>query len=266
MLVERIHFVYFSPTGGTRRVARAFLAGLRGTPGVTLEETDLTMPEARRVRRFGKGDLVFFFSPVFFGRVVETMTERKLFEADGAVVCPVAVYGNRHYDDAVREAADMLRAQGFTVAAAAAFVSEHSQNRQLGAGRPDAEDRADAKRFAQAVLAKVQGASSLDKLEITIPGEGDYKPYGVVMAAPVLAHPERCQQCGACAEKCPVGIIDPMNFSVTDPDDCIGCRACTAACPDGARDLPEPARSKIAAFMENLLATQGAPKPNTTFL
>ena len=47
MLVRRIHILYFSPTGGTRRVARAFLAGLRGKHACELEEFDLTMPEAR---------------------------------------------------------------------------------------------------------------------------------------------------------------------------------------------------------------------------
>lgn len=266
MLVERIHFVYFSPTGGTRRVARAFLAGLRGAQGVTLHETDITAPEARRLRKYGSGDLVFVFTPVFFGRVVETIASKKLFCADGAVAVPVSVFGNRHYDDAMREAADMLQAQGFTVAAAAAFVAEHSQNRALGCGRPNDADRADAKRFAEAVLEKVRSAAALDELVVKVPGEGDYKPYGVVAAAPVLAHPERCQRCGDCAEKCPVGIIDPLSFAVTEPEACIGCRACTAACPDGARDLPEPARTKIAQFMASLLATQGAPKPNTTII
>lgn len=110
MLVRRIHILYFSPTGGTRRVARAFLAGLRGKHACELEEFDLTMPEARRPRTYGPGDLVFLFTPVFFGRVVETMQDVKLLSGTGAVGVPVVVYGNRHYDDAMRELADIMRA------------------------------------------------------------------------------------------------------------------------------------------------------------
>lgn len=266
MLVRRIHILYFSPTGGTRRVARAFLAGLRGKHACELEEFDLTMPEARRPRTYGPGDLVFLFTPVFFGRVVETMQDVKLLSGTGAVGVPVVVYGNRHYDDAMRELADIMRAQGFTVAGAGAFIAEHSQNRELGRGRPDTNDRAEAGRFAEAVLRKVLAAEEASTLPVTVPGESDYKPYGAVKAVPVVAHPERCQQCGDCAEKCPVGIIDPLSFAVTDPASCIGCRACTAACPDGARDLPEPGRTMIAEFMAKLLATQGAPKPNLILL
>lgn len=266
MLVRRIHLLYFSPTGGTRRVARAFLAGLRGAHACELEEIDLTMPESRRHREYGPGDLVFCFVPVFYGRVVETMQNEKLLSGTGAVGVPVVIYGNRNYDDALREMGDIMTKQGFTVAAAGAFVAQHSQSAEMGTGRPDMNDREDAKRFALAALQKVLAAEDAAALKITIPGEGDYKPYGVVMAAPAVTHPERCQQCGDCAEKCPVGIIDPLTFCVTDKDECIGCRACTAACPDGARDLPEPARTKIAEFMANLVRTQGTPKPNTTIL
>ena len=45
---------------------------------------------------------------------------------------------------------------------------------------------------------------------------------------------ELCDQCGACAEACPVEAIgDENGVYLIDPDECIACGECVQACPHG---------------------------------
>ncbi len=47
-----------------------------------------------------------------------------------------------------------------------------------------------------------------------------------------------CNQCGECAEVCPVEAIAEENGVYRiDPDECIGCGACVEACPNNAMFL-----------------------------
>lgn len=270
MTPERISIVYFSPTGGTRRVARMLLSALRSAR-IPLEEINLTPFEARRKHRtFGAGDLVFICVPSYYGRVALPMQNLDALSGEGALAVPVAVYGNREYDDTLRELSGILSGRGFVTTAAAAFIAQHSQCPELGEGRPDANDRARIEAFARDVLAKLAsvGGDDLDGLAIKLPGDENapLRPYLPTPAAPVLAHPERCRHCGECAAHCPQDIIDPLSFAVTEPEECILCRACMASCPEGARDLPEPVRSAVAQRMAAIREANLARKEPSVFL
>ena len=274
MKLERLFFAYFSPTGGTRRVMRRMLAAARGT-GLFLEELDLTLPESHaRAHAFGEGDAVFFASPCYYGRVPTLVAEdfgRHFLSSrpeSRAVGIPVTVFGNRAYEDGLREAGDLMRAAGFAVAAGAAFVARHSVYPKLAAGRPSDQDELVMKRFVNAVIEKILSAETteaLTSLQKPFPGEGPYRPGGSVPAVP-MPDPQECCRCGSCAEKCPAGIIDPQTFIVTSPEECLACRACITACPDQARDFPEPVRSRLEAMLEKIAAANAAPKAPELFL
>lgn len=59
-----------------------------------------------------------------------------------------AVYGNRHYDDALLQMKDILTERGFCVIAAGAFIAEHSVFPSVATRRPDEGDKAAMKKFA----------------------------------------------------------------------------------------------------------------------
>lgn len=252
MELKRIFILYFSPTGGTRRVARILLDAARKS-GAFLEEADLTPPEAREeALEFEAGDLVFWAAPSYGGRLPKPFHDYRGFAGRSAWGVPVAVYGNRHFDDQLAEMQDVMEACGFTVPAGAAFIARHNQHPLLGAGRPDAEDRKAVESFVGLVIEKIRAADAHSDLRVTLPGHRPYKPYGKVAAAPEVVHPEKCHHCGECAESCPMGIIDPITMKVTDAGQCIGCRGCIEACHYGARHFPDAVAAAIAAKLETI--------------
>ena len=87
--------------------------------------------------------------PVYGGFIPHICAERvSTLEGNHTPAVIAAVYGNRHYDDALVQMRDLLEKQGFIVIAAGAFLAEHSIFTTVAAGRPDEDDRAAMKEFA----------------------------------------------------------------------------------------------------------------------
>ena len=228
MNIEKWIVAHFSPTGGTKRIADAIIAGF----GTTVVEVDLTKADA--VPELGEDDGLMAVLPVYAGRVPQISLERlSALKGNRQKAVAVVVYGNREYDDAMLETKNALEANGFKVIAAATFIAEHSIVRSIAAGRPDAEDEALCRQFAADVMAKTDDAHS-----IAVPGNDPY-----VELKPSAFHPaadDNCVKCGACAEQCPVGAIPMDNPSQTNNDVCINCMRCVQVCPVNSRALPAP--------------------------
>ena len=173
-------------------------------------------------------------------------------------------YGNRAYEDALSELVGLTRRAGFRVIAAGAFVTEHSLNGRIAAGRPDEADTALMEAFGRQVAAKLRDRAACE-VPIRVPGHEPYKAYAPIPLVPEL-DPERCERCGRCALVCPVQTIDPGNYRVTDPSRCITCFACVRYCRAGARSLAEPARSAFERKMEALREACQARREPETFL
>ena len=165
MEIKRVHIAYFSPTGTTKRTLRAVAEGFGCSE---LSETDWGDPKSRAaILKTGPDELVIAGMPVYYGRIPSLFHEGLPLRGEGTPFVPVAVYGNRHYDDAVLELKTLGEAAGCVTLGAAAFVAQHCLNPDMGRGRPDASDLAVMKRFGSALRATADGlAGSMPPLSV----------------------------------------------------------------------------------------------------
>ena len=242
MDLKRICVLYFSPTGGTEKIARLVADGLSAKLGLETAFFDFTRPENRQSEyRFGPSELLVMASPVYAGRLPnKLMPEYKAkIQGDNSLALPICVFGNRSPDEAVRELVLLLEGNGFQTAAAAAFAGRHAFSDKVGAGRPDEADRAEISAFAAKVAEKLSGESlpllDLDRSEIGpyyTPLKTDGTPAKFLKARP-LTRKEACLHCGVCARSCPVGSIDGETMEAAGL--CIKCQACVRRCPVDAK-------------------------------
>ena len=126
---------YFSPTGGTRKVADAVAEGWGG------EFTGIDLMKPTSQRHFRSGDLCLFAVPSYGGRVPSAAVDRiRELSGSGARAILIAVFGNRAIDDTLLELSDELQRSGFVCCAGMEAVAQHSLLPRFGAGRPDAAD------------------------------------------------------------------------------------------------------------------------------
>lgn len=237
--MRKVTGVYFSPTGNTKKSVEAMVKALDGETMVDLTtEQDLA-------RQFEADEWVIFGVPVYGGRIPTAAKGRFAnFRGDGTPCIVVATYGNRDFDDALLELADMAREQGFTVRGAAALVGRHTYG-DIQTTRPDADDLVADQAFARTAAAKAADAPAVE-----IPGKRPYKEGGSGGKFRPLTS-EACTDCGACARACPTKAIAADNRTISDA--CIACFRCIRQCPTGAKNIEtDEYRSFAAMFTQKL--------------
>ena len=246
--------IYFSPTGGTKKVADILVSNLAGAfcnVDICRDIEKMTLQAE---------DVCLVSVPSFAGRVPGIAIERiKKISGNGAKAILNCVYGNREWDDTLTELQDTLESCGFTCVAAIAAVAEHSVLRQFAAGRPDEVDAKELSDFARKITAKLE-SGKFDKLELA-GSHGTYKEVGPIPFKPEAS--DACDSCGICANGCPVGAIDKTDPRKTDKELCISCMRCQYICPKHARDL-DPAF--MAAMAERMAPALGGHKGNHLFI
>ena len=222
----KVTTLYFSATYTTKRVVEAVAKNLSNE----VTAYDITNDAPTDEVTIPADELVVVGVPVYAGRVPAMVAERlRRFRGENTLAVVVAVYGNRHYDDAVLELHDIMTECGFRTVSAGAFIAQHSIFPKVGKARPDAEDMADIKAFAEKsteLVTKGFGA-------IALPGNRPYKVPGGIPIFPTAS--KKCTSCGACARLCPTGAIDPVAPKGVDKTKCIKCGRCIVVCPINAR-------------------------------
>ncbi|HWP80754.1 MAG TPA: 4Fe-4S dicluster domain-containing protein [Candidatus Acidoferrum sp.] len=263
--------LYFSPTHTTRRVLRAIAEGV----GRPYTQWDVTLPADRA--RFmqapppiDRDTLVLLGAPVYGGLISAAfLPVLTALHGNGAPCVPVCLYGNRSYDEALRQMYGEACKAGFVPVAAAAFVGEHSFTSEIAAGRPNQDDIAQARAFGAELGRREEGGLRPLKEE-----DVPWHPRDAVLlgrhrhnlseVGPAVCA-ERCVGCGSCVGACPTATLRmaPGSIAEVAGDTCIKCRACARICPTEAIDLDDPL---FYETVEDCVASFGSPDcENTCF-
>lgn len=235
IVLDKLHLIYFSPTGTTRRTAEQIAQGINAQ---SIEHHDLTLQASGINLAFTEG-LAVIGVPVYAGRVPEICLQR--MQHLSAVQIPavvVVLYGNREFEDALLELADTVRAKGFVPVAGAAFIGEHSystRTQSIAAGRPDQDDLTQARQFGEAIAENLKAGHLTGPPDI--PGSVPYRerpPLGGIAPSLIAEH---CTLCGICVSVCPTQVISMADSITTDAAGCVMCCACVKNCPVQARIL-----------------------------
>lgn len=247
-----VYCVYFSPTGASKKngcaAAEAF--------DENFTEIDLTVNTETLSTR--EEDIVIMSFPVYGGRIFKTAIER-LNEIKGnktPCIC-IVTYGNRAYDDALRELCDTASKNGFIPFSAAALIGRHTYG-EIACGRPTKEDLEKTKDFFKTARERL-----LQKELKPVITDGNF-PYkdGLSKGRFNPLTDENCIKCGLCAKKCPTQAISYENFKDIDSERCISCFRCIKICPVHSKNMNTAQYEEFAKEFSKKLSQ---PKENKYF-
>ena len=225
-----LYEIYFSPTGGTKKVADIMIKGMKKDA----QEIDMIKdPDKILQTEFSEDDICLIAVPSYGGRIPSVTVDKfQKLQAKGTKVILVAVFGNRAIDDTLVEMQDILENAGFVCVAGVEAVAEHSLMHQFGIGRPDQQDEEELIRFSEQIMKKIE--TKMEYMKVELPGNHNYREYNGVSLKPVANG--KCNSCGICVKECPAGAISKDDPKVTDKGKCISCMHCVVVCPQKARN------------------------------
>lgn len=228
-----LHNVYFSAKGTTEICAEYIGSNLN----MEVKSYNWCSDPCKTALEIPSEDILLFSMPVYGGFIPQIcvhMAENLKGNNSPAVI--TAVYGNRHYDNALLQMKDILEKQGFQVIAAGAFLAEHSIFPSVGTGRPDDQDKEAMAEFAEKCRELLAKGNFQQYKEIEVPGEPGYDAASFKGVPLKPVGDKTCVKCQKCVSVCPQNAIDPDSPRKTDSELCISCGACISACPVGARN------------------------------
>ena len=174
-----VYSIYFSPTNSTKEIAN-LVANEVGS----YQEIDLSKKEDMVDQVFDADDVCVIGVPSYGGRVPGIALERmNKFKGNHAKAILVVSYGNRAFEDTLKELADNLSKRGFYCFAAIAAIAEHSIMHQFGQGRPNQQDQQQIIHFTKNIKERL----TKELTEIEVPGQRPYKEYHGIPLKPTAS-------------------------------------------------------------------------------
>ena len=251
----KLYSLYFSPTGGTKKVSDIICSAWNCEKiEIDLSDKSISLNNIK----LEKDDVCIISVPSFSGRVPQFIIP-KLQKLQGSKTKAVIVtaFGNREFDDTLFELQNTLEPQGFVCVCAVAAVTQHSLMPKYGAGRPDADDIKELKAFSVKCKNAVDTASN----SVKVPGNYPYRKYNAIPIKPKVKR--TCKGCKLCVDRCPVQAISADNPTKTDTEKCISCLQCITVCPHNARYTSRLMRMMATKKMKKVCSGR---KENRIFL
>ncbi len=251
MKISSLKLVYFSPTGTTNNIVTSITQGLNS---VISDVIDITKKDIRERTYSFNNELVIFGAPVYSGRVqVDAINFLKKCKAYKTPAIFIVLYGNRAYEDSLKELKEVGVDRGFVPIACGAFIGEHSFSSSgtlIASGRPDSADLWRAELFGKNIQNKIRNINHINEIsEIVVPGNTPYKERIVLPPMEFVAISDVCTQCGTCVQTCPMGALHLDSTVTVDPEKCIYCCACIKTCPHNAREIKDGTIKNIALVL-----------------
>lgn len=233
----KIYALYFSPTGGTKKVLDILISAWNCKKEyIDLSDRDNSVFDIT----FESQDICVVAVPSFSGRVPQFIIPKlQKLQGKGIKAMLITAYGNRAFDDTLLELKDTMESCGFICSCTVAAVTRHSVMPKYGKGRPDLTDIEELKEFSVKCKRKIE--ESCDT--VIVPGNRPYRKYVSIPIIPKAT--KQCTNCGICYRRCPVYAIDSGNYHRCDSKKCISCLQCVTVCPRNARQV-NPVILKLA--------------------
>ncbi len=261
--MNKIKLVYFSPTGTTRKILEAVANGIQTEKA---EHIDLTLPKnSYQPQLVIDSELTIFGVPVYGGRVPANALERlKGLKGNNTPAVITVVYGNREFEDALKEITDFVEQAGFKPVAGGAFIGEHSfasESIPVANGRPDSKDLAKAADFGKKIREKLNIISNTaERQKLNVPGNYPYKETHLTKGYTPITVESDCTQCEMCVSVCPTAAIRVDDTIITEKNLCITCCACIKNCPTQARQMKNEMIIQFAQRLNKNCSTRKEPE------
>ncbi|QQE12548.1 4Fe-4S binding protein [Planctomycetota bacterium] len=259
--MQKVHLVYFSGSGTTKKTVRHIAKGMKEArkiremhlekwDEIEVIEHDMKKAENRQKKlRFVKDEIVIlgmFTATKLFGVPEEIFA---CMEGEGTPLVGVVMFGNSYYGRGLKTMRREVEKKGFVMVGAGAFIGQNAvpSERGIAVGRPDEKDLDVQHKFGRAIYEKVcvrKDYAFKTKLKTDRPkGQGVFVPLkaNLILAMPgkslklpspfnAMSVSDECIACNKCAKQCPVGAID-FETREHDLKKCIGCFGCLNGCP-----------------------------------
>lgn len=251
---DTIAFLYLSPSGSTRKTGREICSFL-AAKGYVPQELDLALYRGREkevFREINESSVLVVGCPVYACQVPFPLAPllKSIPLGKGKPALAFCTYGGVDSGSALYQLWKSLNTKGYRVLGAAEVLSVHSMmfrdNNPVGLGHPNEEDFEVLRCWVDEVAPKLEldGNAGVNGPSLR-PGKLERLIDWALLNPRVLCYvwptirfmPEKCDHCGACQKKCPLGRLDDLP-RIDKKTRCLYCYQCVRYCREGALHAP----------------------------